>query len=121
MLDLLVSNCVNRSILSIHSTLYVIVYLLNDLSVFTTFSFLEKGSLESKSMFFRFLAFLYMYNKKEVWEIFFFVPKTHFYNILQMKTTKNIIPYQMAIYSRSSIRNINNWRLWINKKMHCLI
>ena len=60
MLDLLVSNCVNRSILSIHSTLYVIVYLLNDLSVFTTSSFLEKGSLESKSMFFRFGFSIYV-------------------------------------------------------------
>ena len=33
--------------------------------------------------------------------------------ILQLKITKII--FEIAIYSRSSIQNINNWRFWIRK------
>ena len=34
--------------------------------------------------------------------------------ILQLKITKII--FEIAIYSRSSIQNINNWRFWIRKE-----
>ena len=53
MLDLFASNCNKRSFLLINSTLHVIAYPLNSLSVFTTLNSSYKGRSKSKSMFFQ--------------------------------------------------------------------